>query len=173
MLRSRLTQITEQEPVSQHAHLLEELHTEVTHDIQQQPSAISIAEYTCAVHAFDLVGDERYVEIASSLLGRTFAGKGFIDFLLHQGMLTSRDDGVILLGDLIIYFCGHDFRHIGRVVGPDRVLSKWGRGLLVKHGLWEVPEVYGNRVEYFVGLDKELSFALFQRYAESHGFTFK
>lgn len=172
MLRARLSQITDEEPTDNHLQLLEELRASVGHTIEAHESENSLTQFTCGVHAFYLVGDETYFQIASSGLGTTYAGKAFVDFIINQGMLASRTEGTVVAGDLVIYFADEEFRHVGRVLGVDRVLSKWGTGLLLEHALWEVPESYGDRVEYYVGPNEEQSFALFQRYAESRGLKF-
>ena len=74
--------------------------------------------------------------------------------------------------NLLIYFEGAVFRHVGRILEGGRVLSKWGTGCLWEHQVWEVPRSYGDEVRYFVGPDEQQSYDLFVKYAESKGFEF-
>ncbi len=172
MLRQRLTIITEQSPVNEHPVLIKQLRTPIEHSIVVLESGISIDQYTCAVFAFHLAGDPTYVDIASFGLGKIFAGKEFIAFLLSNNFLVLREAEEISQGDLVIYFENGDFCHVGRIASTKRIVSKWGAGWLYEHGLWEVPNSYGHEVRYYVGPDQDTSFDLFLKYAESKGFNF-
>jgi len=173
MLRQHLTKITEQSPVNEHPDLIKQLRASIEHTIVVLESGTAIDQYTCAVYAFHLVGDPTYLSIASYGLGRTFAGKEFIAFLLSNNFLALRGSEEISQGDLVTYFENEDFRHVGRIANSERVVSKWGAGWLYEHGLWEVPVGYGHEVRYYAGPNKERSFDLFLKYAESKGFTFE
>jgi len=170
-LRSELSEITETAPVQEHPACIEALQPERGHTIAVIESEYPIERYTCGVHAFYLMEDPIYVEIASFGLGRTFAGPEFINFLLQNKLLSPRQPPIVP-GDIIVYFDGGTFRHIGRMKTETRVLSKWGTGWLYEHGVWEVPSNYGQEIQYFVGSDEDASFELFIQYAESKGFQF-
>lgn len=172
MLRSAITDITEGSSVEEHVGLLEELRQRLGHTIRPVESQESLAGYTCAVHAFHLVANPTYVDVASFGLGRTFAGKDFVEFFMRTDTQHPIDEVATQPDDLVVYFNGDDFCHVGRLISPGRVLSKWGRGLLVVHGLWEVPTSYGTRVAYFRNLSPDASLDAFLRYAESQGFNF-
>jgi hypothetical protein len=172
MLRQRLLEIVNTLPLLEHAAQIENLRCATRHNIVVKDSPHPIERYTCAVHAFSLVENPTYVEIASFGLGSTYAGPEFIAYLLEQELLSHRAEGEVTEHDLIFYFERGVFRHVGRLVAPTRVLSKWGKGLLYEHDTWEVPENYGNEVRYFVGPDGSEAFALFKQYAEHKGFAF-
>jgi hypothetical protein len=142
------------------------------HSIVIVESEYPIERYTCAMHAFHLVENPIYIEIASFGEGHIFAGHNFINFLLGNRLLAPRDQTSILPDDLILYFDNSVYQHIGRMKTNCRVQSKWGTSHLFEHGVWEVPPNYGDEVRYFVGPDKDASFALFIQYAESQGFPF-
>jgi hypothetical protein len=134
--------MTEKVPVEDHPAHIEALRAEHDHSIAVIESKHSIDRYTCGVHAFHLVEDPTYVEVAGFGLGLTFAGPEFITFLLSKQLLTPRQSSA-LTGDLILYFDTGAFRHVGRMKSETRVLSKWGTGWLYEHGVQEVPQNYG------------------------------
>jgi len=158
--------------VADHPAILKNLRAEFEHSIEIVASEHPIELYTCGVHAFFLVDDPTYVEVATFGLGRTFAGPDFIRFVLERGFLEPLDSTHDVHGDLIMYFQEGEFRHVGRLMTPDCVLSKWGTGHLYKHGIWEVPSMYGEEVCLFKGPNKEQSLELFITYAGAEGFTF-
>ena len=73
--------------MNQHPGLIEELRADIPHTIRVLDSQYQLQDYTCAVHSFDLVGNETYVEIATYGLGRTFAGREFVDFVVDAGFV--------------------------------------------------------------------------------------
>lgn len=73
------------------------------------------------------------------LIVRSFA-EGFL--ALHDER-KDNDEFVVYLKDDIP-------KHFGKISG-DRVESKWGRGPIWKHGLWEVPLTYGDTVKFSTG----------------------
>ena len=171
-LRHQLTEMTETAPVHEHPARIEALRPEHGHTIVVVESDFPIERYTCGVHAFYLIEDPTYVKIADCGLGRTFAGREFISFLLQNKLLSPRQSPTIV-GDLIVYFDGGTFQHVGRMKTDTRVVSKWGKGWLYEHGVWEVPSHYGQEIQYFVGPNEDASYELFIRYAESKGFQFE
>ena len=172
-LRHKLMKITEDVPLQEHPALIVSLQEETNHSIVVVESEHPIERYTCAVHAFHLIDNAIYEEVASFGLGLTFAGYEFINFLLERGLLTPRDGYSVLPDDLVLYFDNGVFRHVGRMKTHHRVLSKWGIGYLYEHLVCEVPLSYGEEIRYFVGPNEELSVNLFIQYAESKGFSFE
>jgi len=159
-------------PIGDHPARVEQLAAEIAHTIVLRESAHPLDRYTCAVHAFHLVEDPTYLKVVTTGLGSTFAGAEFIEFLLTHHLLKFRDEGDQHADDLVMYFEGEVFRHVGRVLESGRVLSKWGTGCLWEHQVWEVPRAYGDVVRYFVGPNEQQSYDLFLKYAESKGFEF-
>jgi hypothetical protein len=172
MLRARLQQITQLEAPESHAALIEGLREEMGHSISTLQSENLPARYTCVVHAFHLVEDPTYVQVAASGLGFTFAGPEFITFLLANALLAPRKEDQVVGNDLVFYFENETFRHVGRMLTPTRVVSKWGTGGLYEHEVWEVPSTYGGEAHFYEGPDENKSFELFVKYAESKGFEF-
>lgn len=172
ILRRKLWEMTETMPPEEHPARIEALRAEHDHSIIIIKREYPIDGYTCGVHAFHLVEDPTYIEVAKCRLGHTFAGAEFITFLLRNNLLTPRKIPPAP-GDLILYFDEGTFRHVGRMRTETRVLSEWGMGYLYEHDVWDVPLQYGQDVQYFVGADDDASFGLFIRYAESKGFRFQ
>lgn len=168
-LRERLCEMT-LKPIGEQAAMLEQLRMEFAHGIRILDSEHPIEGYTCAVHAFHLLGDAVYQEIAASGLGSTFAGKDFVEFAIKEQLLTECGADDAVPGDLVIYFLDGRFGHIGRLQADRRVLSKWGTGYLCDHGLWEVPCSYGLEVRFFEGPDAEDCLDIFVEYTKTRGF---
>lgn len=150
-LRSRLDKITLDLDVGSHRMRIEELRHEIPHTIDTVECSTPCDCYTCAVYAFELVDDPTYRDVASFGLQRTFAGKEFVDYLLANGSLSAKPAVSAQRQDLILYFCNDEFKHVGRMRSPSRVISKWGTGLLYEHGIWEVPASYGENIRYYAG----------------------
>ena len=111
--------------------------------------------YRCFVYAFELVDSPKYGRIADADAadGRNifFAGSEFARFLIESGALVKINEGEARPGDVVVYL---DIKgtpqHAGKIVTLDgRIKSKWGGGLFLEHGLWEVPESYGNTVRFY------------------------
>jgi hypothetical protein len=172
ILRQSLSEITLDLEVGTHAARIDALREIFDHSILVVESEHPVERYTCGVHAFCLVEEPTYVEIAGVGFGRTFAGADFINFVLQRNLLIPRDVDEVIDNDLIIYFENGVFRHVGRTTGGRRVLSKWGIGLLYEHEVFEVPATYGDEVRYFCGPDPDACFNFFIQYAENEGFVF-
>lgn len=170
-LRQRLQQITDEAPVERHPAQVEALRAEFGHTIQVVESELPISGYTCGVHSFGLIDDPTYRDVAGFGCGKTFAGAEFVQFLLANGLLEEKVAGVA--GDLVIYFDGVAFKHVGRMAQDGRILSKWGQGYLYNHQVWEVPLDYGQVVRYFQGPGPDQGLDLFIAYAQSKGFQFE
>jgi hypothetical protein len=68
---------------------------------------------------------------------------------LSEGILPVHDEQAV--GDkFVVYLEGETPRHFGQLQG-NKVRSKWGRGRILNHGLWEVPLTYGSKVKYSSG----------------------
>lgn len=170
-LRNKLSEITVAVHIADHPASIESLRSDYIHSIEVVESEHPIDRYTCCVYAFHLVEDPTYLGVASYGFGRTFAGAEFINFLLQNQLLSPRQSAPVI-GDLVLYFEGDEFRHVGIVAADNLIISKWGSGWLYKHRPWEVPSQYGERVKYFIGLDQDSSFNLFMQFAKTKGFIF-
>jgi hypothetical protein len=160
-------------PIGEQAAMLERLRGEYAHTIEILDSDHPIESYTCAVYAFHLVGDAVYREIADSGLGKTYAGRDFVEFAIKAQLLIECGNEEAIAGDFVIYLLEGHFGHIGLVQGEQRVLSKWGTGYLCEHSLWEVPCSYGLEVRFYRGPSVEDCFDIFVEYTKTRGFRWR
>ena len=172
-LRDLLHKITENALVDDQAEQIVALSNVHPHEIEPLDSQHPIGKYTCVVHAFCLVGDKTYEDVASFGIGRVYAGKEFMEFLLERRLLRELKACEAKANDLVIYFMNGEFRHVGRINAQGKVVSKWGVGGLYAHALFEVPISYGNEVKWYIGLDADQCFNLFIQYAKYNGFQFE
>jgi hypothetical protein len=168
-LRKRLQAMTEIEDVSQHRGLLDAIAREYPHTILVLASAHPIARYTCLMHALGFVGSPQYEMIASRGFNVVFAGPGFAHWLLDRNALTEISDADVKEGDIVFYFDDGRFTHAGLALNHHRVVSKWGKGHLYEHALWEVPQSYGTTVRFFKQLRYDEAVDSFIQFAREKG----
>jgi hypothetical protein len=171
-LRERLCEMT-LKPIAEQAAMLERLRGEFAHTIEILDSDHPIEGYTCAVHAFQLVGNTVYDDIRHSGLGKTFAGKDFVEFAIKEQLLTECGAEEAVEGDLVIYLLDGCFGHVGLMQDDQRILSKWGTGYLCEHSLWEIPCSYGLEVRFFRGASAGDCFDIFVEYTKTRGFQWQ
>ena len=171
-LRERLCEMTLQ-PIDEQRGILERLRGEFAHTIRILGGSHPIETYTCAVHAFELVRDPVYDDIRHSGLGKTFAGKDFVEFAIEKQFLLERGSAEASKGDFVIYLFEGRFGHVGRLQDQRQILSKWGTGHLCEHLLWEVPCSYGHEVRFYQGVDAEDCFDIFVEYTKTRGFLWQ
>ena len=173
MLRQRLQELTQNEDVDSHPHLLVMIAAEYPHTIDVAASPHPINRYTCLMHVFDLMEKPEYIAIANWGLGNVFAGADFAHWLIDNDELTPLQADNAQAGDLVMYFRDGAFKHVGLLQGSGRVLSKWGQGNLYEHGVLEVPNSYGDDVRYYESVGYEDAFDAFTRFAEEQGIPFE
>ena len=90
------------------------------------------------------------------------------DFIrrLIANRLTHREDAHVREGDVVVYFDQERITHAG-VIRSGLVESKWGTGQAWRHRLFEVPSVYGERVQFFEPLSPDLVLEEFIAHLES------
>ena len=172
-LRKFLDDVTKSKPVSRHRALVEDRQSEYMHSIFAVDSKVDVDTYTCAVHAFDLIEDPTYLKIANYNIREAFAGKKFVEFVLDNDLLIELADTSQGSGVLVMYFKNNKFEHIGIVNEGNQITSKWGRGLLWKHEIWEVPERYGNEKRFYALPSTCTGLDMFCEYAETRRFHHK
>jgi hypothetical protein len=146
-LRQRLTQMTESPHQPQeHRAMLDQISRELPNTIQVRECGRDPQSFTCGMHAFGFEDNPEYAAVARR---NVFAGLDFFGWLIASGHLFEIGDHAASRNDLVMYFNGDRPVHIGRVMSGGRVISKWGLGLLWKHGLDEVPDCYGDEVRFF------------------------
>ncbi len=128
--------------------------------------------YRCFVHAFELLGSQAYILIADADFGGGmkvfFAGSAFARYLIETALVEIAEDEA-LSGDIVIYLDDDSTpRHAGKIASADkRIKSKWGGGLFLEHGLWEVPGSYGNTVRFYRAIPADSAEQAFLEFAKS------
>jgi hypothetical protein len=102
-----------------------------------------------------------------------YAGREFFEWVVTGQHLHQAMAGKAAGGDLVMYFDQDRWTHVGRLITPDRAVSKWGVGLLYEHDLSEVPEQYGDEVQFFRNPGPDASMDLFVSYAKTRGVQFE
>ena len=175
-LRHRLQAITD--TAAQQGMSFDELEQMIAGLASTHPHAIrrlsdEARGYRCFVHALELVGSRKYQLIAGADAdaGREtfFAGSEFARFVVESGTLVQISGDEALPGEAVIYFDDQGVpKHAGKIVSEEkRIKSKWGGGLFLEHGLWEVPESYGNAVRFYRRLRAEKAEETFLEFGRS------
>lgn len=150
-LRRELQRITGTDggDVDQHPQLVAELSQSLPHAIRLAPANLAPAalrnRYNCFEFALGLAG-AREVGVIARCFTSTYCNSEFVDYLSRRSVLVSNTGSGN--GQLVFYRDSERFTHAGLVHG-DSIISKWGRGHLWQHQLWEVPSSYGDSAERF------------------------
>lgn len=150
--------------IGEHAELVAAVNKAHPHSIR----FVASFEGTCATYALDLGDDPIYRAIASAGDGSVFAGRRLMEWLLDGRLVET---GIPEIGALVVYFSGDRWTHVGRLVGPTRVRSKWGVFPVYEHGTFEVPSAYGETVRFFHSLEPSAALNLFIKFAEQESLS--
>ena len=179
-LRKKLGELNRQKKLSFDE--IQKLRAEFPHSIhlaEQSPAELIARLYfNCAMYAFNLRCDDLYRAIATgeSIRRRNLSRDGdkiisadteFVEYCIKQGLVSSISNREPESGDLVVYSDSDRCRHVGKLLDQSRVRSKWGMVDLFEHELLEVPDFYGDNVEYFESLRFEQSQDGFIAYAKS------
>jgi len=120
--------------------------------------------YNCYMLVLALLDNDRVYEILqkdADWYGTpgVKVGPEYVSRLIQRGILT-RDES----GQVLIYCRNGKPAHAGILAG-ERVQSKWGRGLLWEHAVWEVPSSYGDIAERYRVVRPDLLEPEFAKYA--------
>lgn len=172
-LREKLEAIFDARDWSEYISLLGTAKREFLNGIVLLESRHPIARYTCVVHVFDFTERPEFIAIASRGFNVVIAGPRFAEWLLEHGLLAEVGEAEAQERDLILYF-GEDggVKHAGLNLGNGRVESKWGKGGLFRHGIFEVPASYGDTVKFFRRVPWEEALEYFKQYAKEKGMLF-
>jgi len=164
-LRALLDQMVNDLPVGAHAARLEAIRDMTPHAISILPAPEDepLEEFNCIMHALGIVAR---LEHACGPLGRWYADTGFVRYLVAQAVLTPCG---ARCGAIITWSSAEGLKHAGRIVSPGRVLSKWGVGHVYEHGFDEVPASYGNRMDFYGGVESGTVLAYLAGYVRHHG----
>jgi hypothetical protein len=122
--------------------------------------------YNCFMYALGLTVLPDKLVALSLQHDDVFPSARFMETLVNSRLQAVRpaeaeDD------DLVVYFDEHGKpRHAGIVRG-DYVVSKWGRGHLWKHQLFEIPLSYGIDARFYRRIDPEEALRLYEAFAHS------
>jgi len=177
-LRCHLKKITSQSP-DNWERLISELTSTHPHSIRCLPHEHR-EPYTCFESAFELADSHAYRKIAESFAdwggsdadnapSIFFVNFRFVDFLIGCGVLVEINKGELTVSDVVVYLDDEDTpQHAGKIAPQEGLIkSKWGGGLFLEHGLWEVPESYGNTARFFRSIPAVKAERAFQKFVES------
>lgn len=152
-LRRRLQQIVDSMPVFNQELAITELASTFSHSLLRLRDA-QAEKWNCFAFAFNLGTSRAYEQIAWADrrgCNTFFASPRFVQFVIQKESVSEISEGEAQPGDVVIYLDDdRAHKHAGKITpNHGRVKSKWGVGHFWEHGLWEVPEKYGNTVRFF------------------------
>jgi hypothetical protein len=133
--------------------------TGCAHQIERvAPQPLQPGDGTCLPVALDLVQRADFSALVRRK--RIFATGRFVRWLLEHGHLTQQP--TVTDGSLVLYFSGNDWKHAGVGHGMDRVISKWGTWLVLRHPIDQVPSDYGRTIRAYQHPGSDRAMQLFQ-----------
>ena len=148
--RKKLEQATQGIPCK-HPQCINSLSNDYSHSIVKQGNPNDMDTTTdCFIYVFKQKIPNSLMEIIHKISENSQENlKNCIQELLESGFIElhdikSTDDTVI------VYFDNSIVKHFGKIVNGE-IISKWGKGLIWKHPVFEVPISYGNIVKYSNG----------------------
>ena len=122
------------------------LRDQYCHQIELCALASDTDNYNCFAYCFGISHSDNVQRLAKqfNIIPDSEYAHYLIDQVLEAVMPDSVDDG-----DYIIYISRGKVTHAG-IYARGIITSKWGgHGHLWRHAVWEVPESYGDEVEYY------------------------
>lgn len=102
--------------------------------------------------------------------GNVFASTVFVQRLIDRGTIErlrrAQADA------LVVYRSNGVVTHIGQAAFSDRVQHKWGVGHIYRHDLFEVPLQYGDDLEFYGAISRDLVLEELAEFAGAHGVRF-
>lgn len=152
-LRQQLEDIITREPVRVHAERIAQLAASHPLARLQQVSTMPSAKghaYNCFMHALHLVDrvEPNVTKLPNGDI-RFLVDSVFFRQLYEAGLMTETTAAELQPLDLVVYYFDGEKRHVGQYIEPDVVESKWGIGPLLRHGTWDVPHSYGEKLRFF------------------------
>jgi hypothetical protein len=175
-LRRQLQAMTESSRDT-HVSQIDALRQRFSHSIEVETDESSSLAFNCVMYALGFESDARYIRLARKCIrldpnddtGPNYQGvhadTGFVEFLIGRKSIVEVSS--TRKADVAVYFSGNRAKHIGRLVAPSRIASKWGMGHLYTHALAEVPSNYGSTLRYFTALSANETLSAFVAYAIS------
>ncbi len=164
-LRRELQEIAASDDIASHIPRIADLSRRIDCSVRALSNydASSRKAFNCFEHALRLNEHLRYRTLMALSVLDVLVDFRFIRYLLALGVLKERPVDDLQVEDLVIYFERNEAQHAGRWTG-ERVISKWGRGLVYDHKLLEVPHYYGVP-RFFGGISGSRAKDCFLRYA--------
>ena len=106
--------------------------------------------FNCFMYALSLVDrvEPNVIKLEDGSL-KFIVNSTFFRKLIGTGVLIEASAHQLEPKDLVVYYNGQEKMHVALYLAPNLVESKWGPGPLFRHGLWDVPESYGDKLRYF------------------------
>ena len=181
-LRKRLGELERQEALCYRA--IQEMRPEFCHSIELADlSAVELGAHlqsNCVMYAFDLRRSALFSAISDGEKIRRqypsrskvpdyciFADTEFLDYCIDNRLISAISGREPESGDLVVYSDTERCHHIGKKILHGRIRSKWGPLEVLEHKLSEVPDFFGNDVQYFESVRHEQSRDFFVAYARS------
>ena len=113
--------------------------------------------YNCFVYVLGLQHDADFLGNKSWDFTRNL-GPVF-DEMIKAKILKPLDKPT--MGNLVVYRANDNaISHVGIMENENMVISKWSWGPLLRHAIFDVPDHYGNRVEFYELLEAAKTFVL-------------
>lgn len=113
--------------------------------------------YNCFVYVLGLQNDQRFLGNAGWEFTRNL-GLVFDD-MIGKNILKYSDTSE--KGCMILYRADDGaVSHVGLMENEKVVISKWSWGPLIKHAVFDVPDHYGNKVEFYIVSNEAIDFVI-------------
>jgi len=132
-------------PIENYPQRLKAIATAIPHGVRIVPAPLDepLDDFNCVMYALGIVGALQH---PCGPLGRYYADTSFLRSLIDAGEL--RPDGQTP-GALVTWSSEAALKHVGVLISADCAVSKWGRGHICEHGLFEVPASMGDRLAFY------------------------
>lgn len=160
-LRQKLKKLTQCCDLERQLILMDDLRKRFNHHIklQERIDSNSDIKYNCFMYALNVSRSEEIKNTLQQHENVSFGTK-FIQELINNGVLFPSQ-----VGTIILYFRGNRTVHAGKISHTTkRVISKWGKGHLWKHDIFEVPSLYGDLFKLFDSVTPQLIIKEFQEF---------
>lgn len=132
---------------------LESLRVQYGHEIAVLPDGKArLSRFNCYAHALGLWEHADYISAVDRSSDSAIVDTVFVESMIQSILLVKRSDQQPRAGDIALYYRDGRPTHAALVVSIGDTISlhsKWGGNEVHRHGLWEVPAMYGDCIRYF------------------------
>jgi len=133
-----------------YAEALEVLRSLSAHSISILPDGNDrLDRFNCFAFALQIWEDPTFIEAVNARNDSAIVDSSVVSILMpHFAEVTESD---VAPGHFALYLDGSEIKHAAVVTAtkPITLTSKWGGNEIHRHGLWEVPFMYGDAVRFF------------------------